>query len=176
MLFFTFVFLSCSENNDPAVIDIKGNWSYIDLNEEYYEVLIDSFNMVFYNESAGFLQIRNYKLKNDSLFIYLPDKLNLTKPYRFNLVGTKVYLSDIMDSSDTLIRIKRIDTSEFTFDKIKDFENEELKFNVAYNNRKNTIFKIGIKYDLDSIIKERKSEKPIKIMELKKPKSIDDKY
>lgn len=177
LLFLTLAFLSCSENKDSLKIDIKGNWSFIDLDSEYYEVLVDSNSMLFYDESVGFLQKRNYKLKGDSLFIYLPEKLNSAKPYMFNYIDNEVFLLDIKNVIDTLVRMKRIDTSEFTFDKMKDFqnENEELKFSVAYNNRRNVLLKIDTIYHLDSILKERKNIEPPEIIKLKKYEPNDGK-
>lgn len=163
----TFALISCSENKDSSRTNITGNWSYLDLDSEYYELLIDSSKMTFFDESSGFLAKRNYNFKKDSLFIYLSGELKSTKPYLFRSSGKKVYLLD-ETNSDTLVRMKRIDASEFTFNQIKNFDDEaeKLKFSVAYHNRRNAFLGIDTYYDLDSIINLNKNIKFPDIIEI----------
>tara|TARA_B110000503_G_C7149421_1_gene414461 strand:- start:785 stop:1264 length:480 start_codon:yes stop_codon:yes gene_type:complete len=142
--------MSCS--NDIKKNDLKGNWSLIENDSIYFEVKIDSSNLLYYNYDYSFLPLRSYYVKNDSIYFQFSKNDVKKNVYRIDFQDVKrVFLKN--DNNEIIIKLFKIDSTEFTFDKIINLDDERFKFEVAHLNRKNKLLGLDYYYDLDSITK-----------------------
>ncbi len=159
ILIFVLLFLSC--NNDKENNNLIGNWSTIDNDSLYYEINVDSSYMQFYNYDTSFSTLRPYVIKNDTLFMRLSENEKISYDYVIEYSdNTKILLKS--NTTKVEMELFRIDSIEFTFDKITNNKDQELQFEVAHLNRRNKLFGINYRYNLDSVTKVFKEmEKPI---------------
>ena len=149
------LFMSCNNNNNNTKdhnYNLEGNWSVITLDSTYYEINTDSIHMLFYNYDTGFWPIRPYYIKNDSIFINRSKNDNRSIAYEINNLEEGKITLESKDISEKM-KLFKIDSTEFTFDKMKNFEKDELKYEISYLNRKNKLFGNDYRYDLDSVVK-----------------------
>jgi hypothetical protein len=135
-----------TENNGYN-FNLKGNWSLITNDSIYYEILIDNDSILMYNYDYSFLPSRDYKIRKDSLVFGFPN--TKAKHYLIN----KIDSNEIHLTSELLNRpleLHKMDTLNFTFDKISSDE-DLLKYEINYLNRKNKLYGIKFRYNLDSI-------------------------
>lgn len=157
IIVFLVIFFNCEE--DTKQYDLKGNWSVVTIDSLYYEIEVESDKMLFYNYDTGFLPYKPYEKSKDSLFIYESENkiesvgylLELINDDRFNLRNNGLRMSFF-----------RIDSLEFTFDKTQSLNNDKLKFEVSFLNRKNKLFGIDHRYNLDSVTKVFENMKNLK--------------
>jgi len=150
ILIITVFLLSC--RNDKNTHDLTGNWSLIENDSIYYEVKIDSNNLLYYNYDYSFLPLRPYYVENDSLHFQFSENEVKKNVYKIDFQDVKmVFLKN--DNNEIIVKLFKIDSTEFTFDRIVNFEDEQFKFEVAHLNRKNKLLGIDYFYDLDSINK-----------------------
>jgi len=114
---------SCKESK----YSLYGNWSWISENNKYYEVLIDSSEIIGYRHA--FLYPREYKIIGDSIYL---DKLN-TKNYGLSykieiLKGGNILLKSRDSGNVILYKMKN---HAFTIDSINrddDIDRYELEY------------------------------------------------
>lgn len=126
MSFFIFIFSCKSPTND-----LYGNWSWTTINNEYYEVLIDSNIIIGYRHS--FLYPREYKIIKDSIYI---DKINNTDifdlSYKIKYINNDRVL--LISKRSPLIELNRVKENGFTIDSIKN-QNDENEFELHFSTR-----------------------------------------
>ena len=124
---YLFNMFSCKENKNI----LYGNWSWVSENNKYYEVLIDSTEIIGYRHA--FLYPREYKIVKDSLFM---DKINfkkyaLTFKIKF-LKDGNILLKSTEGGNITLYKIK---DNSFTIDSIKNDDDID-RYELEYTTRK----------------------------------------
>jgi|GEM_PF-4345413 len=152
ILMFVLLYLSCGKDKEAEheTYKIIGNWSMITNDSTYYEIKVDTTSILFYNYDASFYPLRPYRIKNDSLSMRMSENETKNSDYIIEyLDSTEFILKN--DATKEKMKLFRIDSMEFTFDKIKNFEDEQLEFEVAHLNRKNKLLGIDYRYNLDSI-------------------------
>lgn len=152
ILMFVLLYLSCGKDKEAEdnTYEILGSWSMITNDSTYYEILVDTTSMLFYNYDGSFYPLRPYRIKNDSLFMRMSENETKSSDYIIEyLDSTKCVLKN--DATKEKMKLFRIDSIEFTFDKIKNFEDEQLEFEVAHLNRKNKLLGIDYMYNIDTI-------------------------
>lgn len=171
-ILFLLIFISCHKQAQFQKIYLNGNWSYLDTDLEYYEVHIDSSNMFFYSDEGGLLPKMKYKIKEDSLFMFYSSGKKFSMPYVYRIMEDQVFLLD-KKLKDTLIRMKKIKTSEFSFDKIENFDNDKemIRFKVDYFNRKNSMLGIDSTYNYEDLLVKFKNHQLKEIPEIHEPKT-----
>ena len=145
-----------------------GNWGVITIDSTYHEVKVDSFNFDFYNYDTSFWPLRPYFFENDSLRLFASERSKKYYTYNIDWISENEI---VLNNKVAQMRMLRIDTSEFTFDKMKDFEKDEFKFEIAHLNRRNKLLGINPLYDYDSLVKiheEMEKNKP-QVEQLKLP-------
>lgn len=166
------LFSSCKKINKQKLI--IGNWSVITIDSTYHEVRVDSFNFDFYNYETSFWPLRPYFIENDSIRLFASEKSK--KYYTYNIDWINKY-EIVLNNEVAQMRMLRIDTSDFTFDKINNFEKDKFRFEIAHLNRRNKLLGINQFYDYDSLVKihkEMEKNKP-QVEKLKLPDYLSDK-
>lgn len=140
--------IGCNRRNTKNQ-NLEGNWSLLKNDSLYYEVKIDSNQMIYYSYNlGGFLPEKYFIIEGDSIFISFSNNRENKVPFSFKYSEDNKFS---IRSKNNLMNFFKIDTSQFTFDKIQNFEKEELKYEVSFLNRKNKLLKIPYNYDLDSV-------------------------
>jgi len=151
LLVITLIMLASCAKKKENNYNFMGNWSLMNPDSIYYEINVDSNSLRAYNYDRSFLPKSPYYVEGDSLYM------------RFSENDPKIYSYGIEILNDTAFNLRskyfetplllrKIDSTEFTFDKISNFEKEELKFEVAHLNRRNKLFGIPYRYNFDSIV------------------------
>jgi len=156
LLFALLLLCGCEDNNtEYQNKNLTGNWSLVKNDSTYYEVKVNSSVFQFYNYDVSFLPPRPYRITNDTLFIRFSPNDKSEYDYAISEIDSvNLVLKD--NNSDTTWNLSRLDSLEFTFDRILDSEEDLLRFEVSYLNRKNEMFGNNYRYDLDSISKKSK--------------------
>lgn len=149
----TIMCLSCETNEKERTNNIEGKWSVLFPDSTYFEAYIDSSKILLYDIDIEYLPMKFYTIKDDSLFV----KQSL------NGKAETAYFIEEFDNKHLVlknkhilgfIRYDRIDSTEFTFDKIKDFSREKLRYEVSLLNRKNKMLGIKKVINYDSVKKK----------------------
>lgn len=122
-----FFYASCKSPN----IELYGNWSWISNDKKYYEVLIDSNNIMGYKHS--FLYPREFKVIKDSIYIdKIDNRNNYDLSYKIKLINTNQIL--LIGKEKNRIQLNRIEGNSFTIDNIKN-ENDKNLFELHFSTR-----------------------------------------
>ncbi len=162
ILFILFLIIVSSSCVTKDKISVHDNWSMIISDGTYYEIHIDSAFITLYNYDGSFLPQKTYYIINDTFSICHSNNYKDCFDYEIEIINeNELVLNNINNSNE--INLFRIDKKEFTFDKILNFEDELLRFEVSHLNRKNSLLDIDYRYDYVKRKFDSMDENPPKI-------------
>lgn len=147
------ILLSSCKNETSNVYSLDGNWSLIDLDSTYSEIKIQNNTIITYHENLSFLPLKSFNINGDSIFISesIKNQVDIRSFLLNNSDDENYYFSS--QKMNGKIVLKKIDSSQYTFDKLKDLK-ETLRFKIDFENRKNELLGINKRYSYsDTIIK-----------------------
>lgn len=126
LLIFMMFQISCKKNP----VNMRGNWAWISTENKYFEVLIDSTDILGYR--SGFWPLRKYKTINDSLYLDKTEK-GYALDYKIEIIDKNRILLTNHNYSIKVEMIK-LNNNDFTIDSIQN-DKDKKRFELEFNTR-----------------------------------------